>query len=151
MTVEVDPPYERDMSAFPSLEWCKALIRSLEKEPGIAEACREWGGRSIGVVIGSDADLASDFCVFAKPHPTEPRVEDLRVCEDEDDLELEEPDYLFRLPHGLAVHLLHGKLDPLDVLRKGKVRVEGDFKFLLSFGHKHRLLGERAVARLGSE
>lgn len=141
------------MSDFPSLEWCQALVRSLEQDPDVAVACREWGGRSVGVIIGKDRSvgarvLSRDFCVFARPHASEPRIEELRLCEDEDDLELEEPDFLFRFPHGLALQLLERRLNPVDALMKGQVRVEGDMKRLLSFGQKYRLLGERAIARL---
>lgn len=154
LTTGADTPYERPMSDFPSLEWCQALVRSLEQDPDVAGACREWGGRSVGVVIGKDGGaggakgLARDFCVFARPHASDPRIEELRLCEDEDDLELEEPDYLFRFPHSLALQLLERRLDPVDALMKGQVRVEGDLKRLLSFGQKYRLLGERAIARL---
>lgn len=138
------------MPDFPSLEWCQALVRSLEQEPDVAAACREWGGHSIGVVIGRGDGLARDFCVYARPHASQPKIEELRVCEDEDDLELEEPDFVFRFPHGLALQLLERRLDPLEALTKGKVRVEGDLKRLLTFGQKWRLLGERAVDRLAA-
>lgn len=139
------------MPRFPSLEWCEALVKSLEVEPEIADAAREWGGKSIGVVIAKGAGLDEDFCVFARPHASEARIEELRLCEDEDDLELDEPDFLFKLPFSLALSLLQRRLDPLEVLRKGQVKVEGDLKLLITFSQKYQALGERAAERvLGS-
>lgn len=136
------------MPRFPSLEWCQALVTLLEKDPAVLPALKDWGGRSIGVVVGKDAGLARDFCVYARPHATEPRLLELRVCEDEDDLGLEEPDYLFRAPLGTVKQLIARKLDPLEVLRKGQVRVEGDLQFLIPLSQKHQRLGEAAIAKL---
>lgn len=136
------------MPNFPSIDWCQSLVQTLQAAPGVSVAVQEWSGRSIGVVIGKDVGLARDFCIYAKPHATEPRLLDLRLCEDEDDLELEEPDYLFRAPFGLVRQLLARKLDPLELLRKGQVRVEGDLKFLIPYGQKYQRLGEDAIARV---
>jgi hypothetical protein len=133
------------MPMFPSLDWCRALADALAKDPDAPRGLKEWNGRSIGVVIGRDKGLAKDFCVYAKPSATKLELEELKVCEDEDDLELEEPDYLFRLPFGTARQLLARQLDPLDVLRRGQVRVEGDLQFLIPLGTKYRGLGERAA------
>jgi hypothetical protein len=134
------------MAKFPSLEWCQALVSVLEKDPEIAPAVREWAGKSIGVVIGKDAGLAKDFCVYAKPDAKAPKLLELRLCEDEDDLELEEPDYLFRAPFGVVKQLLEKRFDPLEALRKGQVRVAGDIGALIPFGQKYRAIGERAAA-----
>jgi hypothetical protein len=128
------------------MEWCEALVTALQAQPGVDAAVREWGGRTFGVVIGRDGALDRDFCVFARPHAVEPRMLEMRLCEDEDDLELEEPDYLFRAPLGTVRQLMTRQLDPLEVLRKGQVRVEGDLKFLIPYGQKHQRLGETAVA-----
>src|SRR5437763_778720 len=118
------------MPQFPSLEWCNALVAIVEKEPGVLPAALEWGGKSVGVVIAKDKGLARDFCIYAKPHATELRLEVLKVCEDEDDLELEEPDYLFRASLGLVRQVFAKQLDPIEVLLKGQVRVVGDLKKL---------------------
>lgn len=134
------------MPKFPSLEWCQSLVSVLEQDPGIPPAVREWGGKSIGLVIGRDTGLARDFCVYAKPDANSAKLLELRVCEDEDDLELEDPDYLFRAPFGVVKQLLERKFDPLEALRKGQIRVDGDLGPLIPFGQKYKLLGERAVA-----
>jgi hypothetical protein len=136
----------RAMPTFPSLDWAHALVAVLEKDPDILVPLREWGGRSVGIVIGRDAGLAKDFCVYAKPHATLPKLEALTLCEDEADLELEEPDYLFRAPFGTVKQVLAKKLDPFELLRKGQVRVEGDLGFLIPFGQKWQKLGDRATA-----
>ncbi len=136
------------MPRFPSLEWCEALAQLLAGDPAVRAPVVEWGGQSIGVVIGRDGPLARDFCVFARPHASEPRLLTLQLCEDEDDLELEEPDYLFKAPFGTVKMLLQGELDPLEVLRKGQVRVKGDLKFLIPFGQRHQRLGDQALAKV---
>jgi hypothetical protein len=136
------------MPRFPSLDWCEALVRELERDTTILPALKEWGGRSVGVVIGKDGGLARDFCIFAKPDKALPKLLELRLCEDEDDLELEEPDYLFRAPLGTVKQLILKQLDPLEVLRKGQVRVEGDLKFLLTFSQKYQRVGEAAMAQV---
>jgi putative sterol carrier protein len=130
------------------MEWCQALVAVLEKEPSALPALREWGGKSVGVIIGKDKGLSQDFCIYAKPHPTELKLDELRLCEDEDDLELEEPDFLFRAPFGLCQQLFAKKLDPIEVLLKGQIRVEGDLKKLVPFSQKYRLLGERASEKV---
>jgi len=136
------------MPSFPSIEWCRALVEELAKDPAVLVPLREWNGRSLGVVIGKGEGLAKDFCVFARPHATEPRLERLELCEDEDDLGVEEPDYLFRAPISVVKSVMERRLDPLDVLRKGQVKVEGDLQFLVSYGTKHKGVGESAVARV---
>ncbi len=136
------------MPKFPSLEWCESLVAVLTDEPSVGAVVREWGGRSIGVVIGRDAGLERDFCVFARPHAAEPRLLELTLCEDEDDLELESPDYLFRAPLGTIRQLISGKVEPLEILRRGQVKVEGDLEFLITFGTRHQKLGQAAVARV---
>lgn len=136
------------MPAFPSLDWCHALVQALESDPSVAAAAAEWGGRSVGVVIGRDRDLARDFCIYARPHATLPKLLELRECEDEDDLEIEEPDYLFRAPFSTFRQLLERRIDPVDVLLKGQVRVVGDLQPLVAFGTRHRLIGERAIEKV---
>lgn len=136
------------MPKFPSLEWCRAVEAVALKEPEIPIIAREWGGLSVGVVIARGDGLGKDFCLFIKPHPTELRLEDLRLCEDEDDLELEEPDYFFRVPFAICRGLLAKKLDPFAVLREGKVRVEGDMKRLLALGQKYQPVSDRIAAKV---
>lgn len=136
------------MPAFPSLDWCHALVKVLEKEPGVLPALLEWGGKSVGFIVGKDKGLDRDFCIYAKPHPTEPRLEVLKQCEDEDDLELEEPEYTFRAPLSLCRKLHEKQLDPIDVLLKGQVAVKGDLKKLIPYSQKYRALGERAGEKI---
>lgn len=132
------------MPQFPSMDWCHSLVAVLEKEPESLGALREWGGLSIGVIVTKGAGLSRDWCVYVKPHATDLKVEELRECEDADDLELEEPDYLFQVPYAICKSLHAKKLDPMDVLTKGQVRVQGDMKKLLALGQKYRAFGERA-------
>jgi hypothetical protein len=136
------------MPKFPSLEWCRAIEAVALKDPQIPDVAKEWGGLSVGVVIAKGDGLAMDFCIFVKPHATELRLEALRLCEDEDDLELEEPDYFFRVPYAICRALLAKKLDPFEVLRKGQVRVEGDMKRLLAIGQKYQPVGDRIAEQI---
>lgn len=138
------------MISFPSMAWCAALVEEAQKEPEIVQIAREWGGRSVGVVIRKGAGLATDFCVFARPHATKPELEELTLCEDEDDLEIEEPDFLFVIPWTLAQKLLRKEIDPLAVLRAGELRAEGDMRFLIPFAQRWQPLGDRVYARLAT-
>lgn len=139
------------MPKFPSLEWCRALAGALESDPEVAPAVADWGGRTVGVIISREAPLNRDFCVFAKPHPVEPRLVELRECEDEDDLRLEDPDFLFRAPYGTFRRLLSQQLDPVEVLVRGQVKVEGPLQRLLEFGRRHQTLSRRAIQALPRE
>lgn len=134
------------MPVFPSLEWCRALAAELENDPAAAVAAREWGGRSVGVVLRRPP--AREFCVFVRPHPSEPRPLALIECEDEDDLMLEEPDFVFHASLELVRDVLAGRADPIDVLVRGSVKVEGDLKTLITFGTRHRAIGETVVPRV---
>lgn len=136
------------MPRFPSLEWCRAVEAEALKEPEVANAARDWGGTSVGVIIGKGDGLAKDFCIYVKPHPTELRLESLKLCEDEDDLELEEPEMLFRVSFGICKALMQKQLDPFDVLRKGQIKVVGDMKRVLTFGQKYQALGDRISPRI---
>jgi hypothetical protein len=138
------------MPTFPSLDWCRALVEAARRDPDIGAAAREWAGRSVGVVIGRDKGLARDFCVYAEVHADRAELKLLRECPDEDDLAVDEPAYLFRVPYGLALKMMSRKVDPLDALRAGDVRVEGDLKFLVTFGQKWRALGERCIDAVGA-
>lgn len=136
------------MPRFPSLEWCRALVATAQQDPELAVVAREWAGRTIGVVVSSGDGLAQDFCVFVRPHASKPELVELKQCEDEDDLELEEPDYFFKLPFSLAKKLLRKEADPFAVLRAGQVRADGDLKFLVPFAQRWQPLGDRVGARL---
>lgn len=136
------------MPRFPTLQWCEALVAEAQKEQEISKVALEWGGRSLGVVISADDELDADFCVFAKPHSTRPEMLALKVCEDEDDLELEEPDFFFKVPFSLTKKLISRQVDPLAVLRAGQLRADGDLKFLVPFAQRWQSLGERISDRL---
>lgn len=140
--------YKADMPRFPSIEWCRAIEAVVVQDPAAPLAVKEWGGLTVGFVIGRGEGLAKDFCIYLKPHPTDLTVEELRICEDEDDLELEEPDYLFKVPFAICKQLLKKQLDPLAVLRQGEVKVEGDVKKLIVYGQKHQAIGDRAMEKI---
>jgi hypothetical protein len=136
------------MPRFPSLEWCRAVEAVVVLDPATPAAVKEWGNATVGVIIGSGDGLAKDFCLYIAPHPTELKLKELKLCEDEDDLELEEPDYLFRVPFGICRQIMEKRLDPFEVVRKGQVRIVGDMKKLLAFGQKHQAIGDRVLARI---
>lgn len=138
------------MISFPSIAWCRALVAEAQKEPEILQVAKEWAGRSVGVVVKKGPGLERDFCVFARPSPTSAELDVLTECEDEDDLELEEPDFLFVVPWALAQKLLRKELDPLSVLRGGQLRAEGDMRFLVPFAQRWQPLGDRVYARLAA-
>lgn len=136
------------MPRFPTLQWCHALIAEAQKEPEISKVAVEWGGRTLGVVISADDGLDSDFCVFARPHATKAEMLELKLCEDEDDLELEDPDFFFKVPFSLTKKLIKKQVDPLAVLRAGQLRADGDLKFLVPFAQRWQFLGDRISERL---
>lgn len=136
------------MPRFPSLKWCEALVAEAQKEPEISKVALEWGGRTLGVVIAAGDGLDSDFCVFARPHATKPEMLELKLCEDEDDLELDEPDFFFKLPFSLTKKLIRKQVDPFAVLRAGQIRADGDMKFLVPFAQRWQALGDRISNRL---
>lgn len=136
------------MPRFPSLEWCRALVAEAQTQPEIAQVATEWAGRSVGVVITAGDGLADDFCVFARPHASKPELVELKLCEDEDDLELEEPDYFFKVPYALTKKLIRKEVDPFAMLRGGQLRADGDLKFLVPFAQRWQPLGDRISERL---
>jgi putative sterol carrier protein len=140
--------YKADMPQFPSMEWCRSIEATLAQDPAAPAALKEWGGKTVGFIITRGDGLAKDFCLFIKPHPTALKAEELRECEDEDDLELEEPDYLFKVPFSICKQLMKKQLDPLAVLRQGEVKVVGDVKVLIVYGQKFQAIGERAMEKV---
>lgn len=130
------------------MEWCRAIEVVALKDPSVPDAHKEWGGLSVGFVVGKGEELKRDFCILVRPHASELRAEELRICEDEDDLEIEEPDYLFRVPFAICKQVLRGKLDPFQALRAGQVRVEGDMTRLLAMASKYQPVGVRIVEQI---
>lgn len=130
------------MPRFPSLEWCRAVEKVALDHPSIATVAREWGGTSVGVIIMKGDGLAKDFCLYIKPHPTEPRLEALKVCEDEDDLDLEEPEYFFQVPFAICKGVIGKQLDPFVVVKSGQVKIRGDMKRMLAFGQKYQPIAD---------
>jgi hypothetical protein len=114
----------------------------------VPAAAREWGGESVGFVVSKGDGLASDFCLFLKPAAEGLELEEIRICEDEDDLELEEPKFLFKVPFSLCKQVLQGKLDPMQLLRSSQVRVEGDMKKLVAYAGKYQTIGVKAVEQV---
>ena len=133
---------------FPSKEWCRAAAVALQADPTVQAAVAEFGAFTAGTVIVRGDGLASDFCLLAKVVPGEEPV--ITFCDDEDELEEHQPDYLGWVPHKLARDLLRtaqaGQTpDPLKLLTSGQVKLEGDLARIVRIAGRHQNAGLAAI------
>ena len=133
---------------FPSKEWCRAAAVALQQDPTVQAAVAEFGAFAAGAVIVKGDGLAADFCLLVAVAPGE--EPELRFCEDEDELEEHEPDYLGHFPHRLLRDLLRAAQagqapDPLQLLTSGQVRIQGDLARLVRIAGRHQRAGLTAI------
>jgi hypothetical protein len=133
---------------FPSREWCQAAARELDREPEAQAALAELGPVTFGMVLERDGSLAADFCVYVDAAPG--RGAKLLFCDDEDELDELEPDYLARAQAGTIRDVLaamqQGKQpDPLALTTSGKVRLRGDLGRLVRVGGRHPKAGTASL------
>jgi hypothetical protein len=111
-------------------------------------AVADFGAVAAGAVIEKGDGLARDFCVLARIAPGRPP--ELIFCDDEDELEELEPDYLARVPHALCRELLEaafaGKpVDPLQLVFQRRIRLEGDLQRIVRAAGRHQGAGLGAL------
>ncbi len=129
---------------FPSKEWSRELAKRLHADAGIQAALRELGPFTAGAIAEKGGALEQDFCVHIEAAPGREAI--LTFCEDEDELEEMEPDYLVRAPYPLARELLEQTLagqppDPLKLLGSRKIAVQGDLGRAIAVGGRHPFAG----------
>jgi hypothetical protein len=133
---------------FPSREWCQTAARALDREPEAQAALSDLGPVTFGMVLERDATLAADFCVFVDAAPG--RDAKLVFCDDEDELDDLEPDYLARAQAGTIREVLAAMQrgqppDPLALTASGRVRLRGDLGRLVRVGGRHPQAGTASL------
>ena len=129
---------------FPSREWSRELSRRMALDAGVQAALREFGPFTAGAIAERGGALELDFCVHIEAAPGREAI--LTFCEDEDELDDMEPDYLIRAPYPLARELLEQALagqppDPLKLLSSRKISGKGDLGRAIAVGGRHPLAG----------
>jgi hypothetical protein len=139
---------------FPSADWCRALSRALHQDPVVQAALAEFGPFTAGAVVERGDGLASDFCVHVRAAPgQEPQ---LTFCDDEDELEELEPDYLGHAAHRLVRDLLRAVQagqapDPLRLVTSGQVKLQGDLGRVVKVAGRYPRAGLEALRALATE
>ena len=133
---------------FPSKEWCRAAAVALQADPTVQAAVAEFGAFTSGTVIEKGDGLEGDFCLLVAVAPGE--VPRLTFCDDEDELEEHEPDYLGHVPHKLVRDLLRAAQggqapDPLKLLTSGQVQIKGDLARIVRVVGRHQNAGLAAI------
>lgn len=117
------------MPVFPSKEWCEEAIRIANADPEAAQAGEGWVGDFGGVIEAESGKLAKPFVFYAAPNGG--RIEKFKVLVDADDLDEFEPKYFLRGPYSIWKGLLQGALDPVEMVLKRKISVQGDLQPLI--------------------
>ncbi len=136
---------------FPSRDWSLALSRLLHGDAEVQTALTEFGAFTAGAILEKGDGLTRDFCVHIEAAPgREPK---LRFCDDEDELDELEPDYLVRAPHRLARELIKSVLagavpDPLKLLTTGQASMRGDLGRVVRVAGRYPTAGLAALRSL---
>ncbi len=136
------------MPLFPSKEWCEEAIRLVNADPEAVEAGRGWVGDFGGVIEAEAGKLAKPFVFHVVPR--DGRVEKFRLLVDPDDLDEFEPAYLARGPYSIWKGLLQGTLDPVEMVLKRKLAVQGDLQPLIE-RMRFKGVAERLLVKLVTE
>ena len=140
---------------FPSPEWFRAAATAMLQDRGVIAAVRDFGPVVAGIVIERGAGLPSDFCALVRLVKAEMGA-DLAFPEDEDELELLEPEYICWISYELCRSLLEqtfagGRPDPLQVILQRKVRLKGDLERLVRHAGRHKGVGLEALRTIPTE
>lgn len=133
------------MPVFPSKEWCEEAIRLANADPEAALAGEGWVGDFGGVIEAETGKLQKAFVFYAEPKGG--RIEKFKVLVDPDDLDEFEPKYLMRGPYSVWKGLLVGTLDPVEMVLKRKLAVQGDLQPLIE-RMKFKGIAERIIQKL---
>ena len=138
---------------FPSREWCGAAAAAMLRDPAVIAAIADFGPVVAGIVI-SDLPGGGDFCVLARVEPGQPVK--LSYPEDEDELEVYQPDYTNWAPYALCRALLEQaragqRPDPLRAILERKARLKGDLERLIKHAGRHHGAGLEAIRGVPTE
>ena len=140
---------------FPSEAWARAAAAVLHKDPSAQAALAAFGPFTAGAVILKGDGLAEDFCLYAEVAPGKEPV--LQLCDDEDELDDLNPDYLTHAPHKLVRELLRSVLagetpDALALVTSGRVRLlKGDLGRVVKVAGQHKNAGLAAIRTVATK
>ena len=111
---------------FPSEKWFNELCNLLNNSPEYKKAAAKWEGSLALVLEAEEGKLDEDFIFYAKPYHGEIK-ENCTIKK----LDEKNPDFIIRGPFSSWQEVQQGKMDALQAIMKGKLKVKGSMAMLL--------------------
>lgn len=105
---------------FPSDAWIKALMEEVNRSPGYAEAARNWEG-DFYFVVEPEGPLARPVVLYMDLWHG--RCRDAFEVTDES---VKNPAYRMSAPYSVWKQVIQGKLDPIQALVTGRIKLKGN-------------------------
>ena len=112
---------------FPSDEWIKSLREQLNENESYERSAKDWEGDFIFIVEPDDAYPQTSYLLLELYHGKSP---DAGMLDPED---LPETEYLIRAPYSTWKKVVEAKLDPIQGMMTGQLKLEGDLMKIMRY------------------
>jgi putative sterol carrier protein len=112
---------------FPSNEWIQALSDQLNITESYQRSAKDWEGDFIFVVEPDDAYAGTDYLLLELYHGKSPGA----GLVDSDNLPVTE--YLIKAPYSTWRKVIDGKLDPIQGMMTGQLKLQGDLMKVMRY------------------
>ena len=112
---------------FPSDEWIKELSRLLNESESYQKSAKDWEGDFLFISDPDKDHLETTYMFLALYHGKSP---DAAMLAGPDERTAE---FVIRAPFGVWRRVIEGKLDPIQGMMTGKLKVEGDMMKVMRY------------------
>jgi putative sterol carrier protein len=111
------------MAVFPSEEWLKALVDTLNASAEYEKAASTWEGDIAFAVLAEEGMLDRDIYLYANPYHG--KISDPKVL---DSLEGKDITFVITGPYSVWKEIIQGKTDSMQAIMRGKLKVKGNMQ-----------------------
>ena len=111
---------------FPSEEWMNAFVDLIKNSLEYKKAAAGWEGTICLVIEAEEDKFEKDLIFFADPYHGEIREHCIIKSTDDRDI-----DFLINGPYSVWKEIQQGKLDTMQAIMKGKLKIKGNMSALL--------------------
>jgi putative sterol carrier protein len=112
---------------FPSDPWIKALSQQLNNSTSYAQSASDWEGDFV-FVVEADATYRDTAYLFLSLYHGKSPDAALMATKDE-----RETEFAISAPYGTWCQVIQGKLDPIQGMMMGKLKLSGNLKKILRY------------------
>jgi len=111
---------------FPSLEWMNAIVEKLNASDEYKKVAANYEGDIVLQVLPEPGILDEGLCMYANPYHGQ--IKDVQVLKSPEE---KKPEFIITGPFTVWRDIAEGKLDSMQAVMKGKLKLTGSMAKLL--------------------